>query len=210
MQAILYNEELRKITEKEGLEGEDQIHFKEFEEIEETDKLNYTNLLLPNDMANALQNNEEEGENVGGFTESNSRSAILDLINDQKRLTDNFYEDLSTGEITENQWGIRPNQNIPMTFQQEQQQHLHQIEEEKHGSSQQRKPSEDFSAGHGGEYDEQQENSFKPSQMVSLWKNLKDLLLNQLKEEQQVVTDKKRKLQQQRTKFYKVSIVQAD
>ena len=55
--AILYNEELRKVTEREGLEH-DPIHFEEFQEIEETnfrsDKLNMLSLLLP-DSAGAVQ-----------------------------------------------------------------------------------------------------------------------------------------------------------
>lgn len=54
--AILYNEELRKITEREGLQH-DPIHFNEFQEIEETDfrsdKLNMLKLLLP-DSAGAV------------------------------------------------------------------------------------------------------------------------------------------------------------
>lgn len=51
--AILYNNELRKITEREGLlEGQDPIHFNEFEEIEESDirsanRNNMYSLLLP-------------------------------------------------------------------------------------------------------------------------------------------------------------------
>lgn len=42
--------------------------------------------------------------------------------------------------------------------------------------------------------------------MIDLWKNLQDLLRNQFKEECQVVRDKNKKLQQQRTKFYKVTL----
>ena len=48
--AILYNEELKKVTESQMLQNE-PIHFDEFEEIEETDfrsdKLNMYSLLLP-------------------------------------------------------------------------------------------------------------------------------------------------------------------
>ena len=51
--AILYNNELRKITEIYGY-NDKPIHFNEFEEIEETDKLDIKNLLLPENHSKIL------------------------------------------------------------------------------------------------------------------------------------------------------------
>ena len=64
--AILYNEELRKVTEREGLQN-DPIHFEEFQEIEETDfrsdKLNCLSLLLP-ESAGAVHQEEEDHDKM--------------------------------------------------------------------------------------------------------------------------------------------------
>ena len=45
------------------------------------------------------------------------------------------------------------------------------------------------------EIDQEEDQQFRPGQMVDLWKNLQDLLRNQFKEECQVVRDKNKKLQ---------------
>ena len=88
--AILYNEELRKVTEREGLEH-DPIHFNEFQEIEETDfrseKLNMHSLLLPESIIEMKDADLEEDED-SFEQESND---IFQLLQDQTRLTDDFY-----------------------------------------------------------------------------------------------------------------------
>ena len=61
MQAILYNNELRKITEQKGLQ-DDPIHFNEFQEIEETEKLDINSLLLPDSHSSVPDQEDEERE----------------------------------------------------------------------------------------------------------------------------------------------------
>ena len=59
---------------------------------------------------------------------------------------------------------------------------------------------------HDGDHLSENESSqFRPGQMIDLWKNLQDLLKNQCKEEIQVVRERNKKLQQQRTKIHQVS-----
>ena len=49
-------------------------------------------------------------------------------------------------------------------------------------------------------------NDLKPEQKIELWKKLKDLMLNQLREERQVGRAKEHQLQQQHKTFYKVHL----
>ena len=67
-----------------------------------------------------------------------------------------------------------------------------------------------FSDATQGFNDDEEEQQLRPADMINLWKNLQDLLRNQFKEECQVVRDKNKKLQQQRTKFYKVTLKRDD
>ena len=65
--AILYNEELRKVTEREQC-WDDPIHFEEFQEIEEADlrsnKNGYYSLLMPDSTGAVPQDEEDKFDNM--------------------------------------------------------------------------------------------------------------------------------------------------
>ena len=101
--AILYNNELRIITEKQGLHN-DPIHFNEFEEFEETDfrsnKTNMLSLLLPDAHESILPHNDEETDKNNLHSETSHRTTIQQLMDDQMRLSKEFYGDCSTNNTT--------------------------------------------------------------------------------------------------------------
>lgn len=47
-------------------------------------------------------------------------------------------------------------------------------------------------------------------QMVELWSKLQEVLVNQFNEEKQVVKDKTKRLQQQKNKFFKVTLPKSE
>ena len=121
---------------------------------------------------------------------------------DQTNLTKEFYRDYSALP-TQGSEVSNSKRNIPLNVKNQRFEMIEEEKEEQKGILQiNLRNSRDVNASNDEELfseeqdpDQDEDQQFRPGQMVDLWKNLQDLLRNQFKEECQVVRDKNKKLQ---------------
>lgn len=81
MSAIIYNQELAKITQGQSDFQDDPIHFNEFEEFEDNGKLNKQSLLIPElNSETALQKRNEDVNQDAHSQETGYRGDILEIM----------------------------------------------------------------------------------------------------------------------------------
>ena len=123
-------------------------------------------------------------------------------MSDQTKLTKDFYMDYSALP-TQGSEVSNSKRNIPLNVKNPRFEMIEEEKEEQKGILQiNLRNSRDVNASNyeelfseEQEIDQEEDQQFRPGQMVDLWKNLQDLLRNQFKEECQVVRDKNKKLQ---------------